>query len=366
MVHRIGLSADRSHLNSRSDYRVPNPNGTVSPAGITTGPDGALWFTDYAKIGRITTAGVVTNLYLVPGAPSVPFLNGIVAGPDGALWFAEGGSGQIGRITTAGVFTQYSIPTSGAFPYAIIRGPGNLLWFTERDTGKIASITMAGVVAEYPVPGTSAGPTGITVGPGHTFWFTDYSQIKIGEVVFATATLTVSPANGSFGTSLTFAGSGFSPNEEVKIYSQGIGSPVLIEKAADAAGSFTATAGAPNSVYGPRLFLCQGQSSGKTAATSFSAETRVIVTPNSGEVGNIATVTGFGFAANETVQVYWDNTQTNLGLTSANVDGTFSGSAAIVFTVPFGATPGTHTIEVNGSSQGMVTGLTADVQFVVR
>jgi hypothetical protein len=92
----------------------------------------------------------------------------------------------------------------------------------------------------------------------------------------------------------------------------------------------------------------------------------VRVNPNSGAVGNIATVTGFGFAANETVQVYWDNTQTNLGLTSANVDGTFSGSAAIVFTVPFGAMPGTHTVEVNGRSQGMVTGLTADVQFVAR
>ena len=41
----------------------------------------------------------------------LPFnaLGGIAASPDGALWFA--GNGKIGRISTAGVITQYPIPT---------------------------------------------------------------------------------------------------------------------------------------------------------------------------------------------------------------------------------------------------------------
>ena len=59
------------------------------PKGITAGPDGALWFTEYGpkdKIGRITTAGVITQ-YPVPTSNSG--LDGITAGPDGALWFAE-------------------------------------------------------------------------------------------------------------------------------------------------------------------------------------------------------------------------------------------------------------------------------------
>src|SRR5215472_2990009 len=33
----------------------------VSPVGITAGPDGALWFTSFSSIGRITTAGRVTR-----------------------------------------------------------------------------------------------------------------------------------------------------------------------------------------------------------------------------------------------------------------------------------------------------------------
>jgi virginiamycin B lyase len=63
---------------------------------ITTGPDGALWFTNDISpinhIGRMTTAGVVTEF----PAPTVPY--GIGTGPDGALWFTEvGPPGKIGR-----------------------------------------------------------------------------------------------------------------------------------------------------------------------------------------------------------------------------------------------------------------------------
>jgi len=72
-------------------------------------PDSALWFTETgsAEIGRITTAGVVTEFPL-PGAGSAPA--GITAGSDGALWFTEAGSGKIGRMTTAGAVTEFVIP----------------------------------------------------------------------------------------------------------------------------------------------------------------------------------------------------------------------------------------------------------------
>jgi virginiamycin B lyase len=77
----------------------PLPTVSSFPLGITTGPDGALWFTEQFgnKIGRITTAGVITEFPL-PTANSGPF--GITAGPDGALWFVENTGNRIGRITT--------------------------------------------------------------------------------------------------------------------------------------------------------------------------------------------------------------------------------------------------------------------------
>src|SRR4030043_390810 len=70
-----------------------------------SGPDGNLWFTQaesennlLALIGRITTAGVITESP-TPHTWNNPI--GIAAGPDGNLWFTEGTlGGNIGRITT--------------------------------------------------------------------------------------------------------------------------------------------------------------------------------------------------------------------------------------------------------------------------
>ena len=66
----------------------PLPTAVSQPAGITVGPDGALWFTEENghKIGRITTAGHITE-YPIPTVPSAP--SEITTGPDGALWFTE-------------------------------------------------------------------------------------------------------------------------------------------------------------------------------------------------------------------------------------------------------------------------------------
>ena len=46
-----------------TEFQIPTPNSR--PKGLTVGPDGNLWFTEYAvnasKIGRITSEGVITE-----------------------------------------------------------------------------------------------------------------------------------------------------------------------------------------------------------------------------------------------------------------------------------------------------------------
>jgi streptogramin lyase len=54
-------------------YRDPRLGGLVH---ITTGPDGALWFTDGSSIGRMTTAGAFSFYAVARGAPQM-----ITAGP---------------------------------------------------------------------------------------------------------------------------------------------------------------------------------------------------------------------------------------------------------------------------------------------
>jgi virginiamycin B lyase len=46
-------------------------------------------------MGRITTSGSITE-YSLPNSSSGP--SGITTGPDGALWFTESGTDKIGRI----------------------------------------------------------------------------------------------------------------------------------------------------------------------------------------------------------------------------------------------------------------------------
>src|SRR6516165_6315967 len=89
----LGLLAAAT-LSAQEINEFPLPAGDT-PWGIASGPDGALWFADYAgAIGRITTGGSVTE-YALSG--TTPF--GIVTGPDGNLWFTTAND-SIWRVTT--------------------------------------------------------------------------------------------------------------------------------------------------------------------------------------------------------------------------------------------------------------------------
>ncbi len=158
-----------------------------TPDEITTGPDGALWFsdTDGNLVGRITTAGAITNYT----DPSIIGPSGIAAGPDGALWFAntggehqtsEQGPTSIGRITTSGTVSSYGGP--GIIdPNGIVTGPDGALWFTNGGNNSIDRITTSGVVTNYTDPNID-DPIGITTGPDGALWFTNGGNNSIGRI----------------------------------------------------------------------------------------------------------------------------------------------------------------------------------------
>jgi streptogramin lyase len=174
-----------------TDFPVLTPNS--APTGITTGPDGNLWFTQPGanKIGRITPTGVVTEFFLTTpnGIPT-----GITSGPDGNLWFTLQGANKIGRITAfigpmgpVGTVTEFFVITPNSAPTDITTGPDGNLWFTQRDANKIGRIVPAGplegTVTEFFVITPNSAPTGITQGPDGNLWFTQKSANKIGRIV---------------------------------------------------------------------------------------------------------------------------------------------------------------------------------------
>src|SRR5947207_605450 len=114
----VGASAPSAQARGKRVREFPIPTVGGWPEGITAGPDGNLWFTEYSadNIGRITTQGAITTFPL-PRRGRGPV--GIAAGPDGNLWFAEIAGNGIGRITTEGVVTEYLIPTHQSQPVGI-------------------------------------------------------------------------------------------------------------------------------------------------------------------------------------------------------------------------------------------------------
>jgi streptogramin lyase len=148
------------------------------PHSITAGPDGNLWFTEGNRIGRITPAGVVTEFSA--GITAIAGLLGITAGPDGNLWFTEAEASRIGRITPFGVVTEFNL-TPATRPGGITAGPDGNLWFTEFDGNRVGRITPLGVVTEFNLT-PATGPGGIAAGPDGNLWFTEMVHNRIGRI----------------------------------------------------------------------------------------------------------------------------------------------------------------------------------------
>jgi streptogramin lyase len=191
-----------------SMYHFPVPGVTGTMKGITTGPDGNLWFTDYAgnNIGRMTLGGAVT-LFPIPTPNSQPVL--ITASPDGNLWFTECHGNNIGRITTGGVITEYAVYSASSCPTGITSGPDGNIWFTEptasRGGGKYGKIGHTPISADTEYDVYNA-PPGITVGSDGNIWVANADYI-IDQVsgIGTTFPLRLVRSGNPFGTFQTFS-----------------------------------------------------------------------------------------------------------------------------------------------------------------
>src|SRR5215475_724567 len=137
---------------SVNEYPIPSGG---SPYHIVTGPDGNIWFTirNRARIGRITTEGVITEFPLLSPLSSA---HEIITGPDGNLWFTEEasrGEYRICRITPGGVITEFPLPNTGSFPFSLINGNNGALYY--HSINKLVRFALNGTITEYPIPNST-------------------------------------------------------------------------------------------------------------------------------------------------------------------------------------------------------------------
>lgn len=158
-----------------------------TPSAIASGPGGALWFVinqyqgNQTAVGELTTSGAL-SVFPLPAQDGLT-TNGLAAGPDGNVWFTvgaqNGGNGEIGVMTPQGAVTQYPlpIPFQGGV-HAITAGPDGNLWFIGQAgdntlSSEIGRITPSGTVTVHTLPHGVSGPGGITTGPDGQLWFTE-------------------------------------------------------------------------------------------------------------------------------------------------------------------------------------------------
>jgi streptogramin lyase len=371
----------------------------LSSGALTTGPDGALWFTERNdNIGRITTSGAITAFPLpTPGN----YLGSIVTGPDGALWFGDnvgvpfgGLSGNIGRITTSGVVTTYPVP-SGQAVNGITVGPDGAIWFTEE--GFIGRISTGGTVTEYSTSQsiyqyggaewiTAAGPdlwfsartdgtldenvvvrmntsgeivggsrlplanytvNAVGPGPGKMVWvagqipgYVDFGG-AFAQVVIASANMTASPNAGGPLTGIVVAGSGFSAGETVSLHLDSTVSGQLQTVPVDETGSFNITVTLNQAPSGVNGIFGLGLTSGKTGVANFTVSPQLVVSPETVSPGSTVTIEGYGFDAFYTLEVVGLSLG-NIGQPGTNIHGSFS--KPVAYTVPAATSPGVYKI----------------------
>jgi streptogramin lyase len=171
-----------------------------SVAGLTLGPDGNVWFGEFAHIGKITPAGVITEYKYSDGYTSNSFAS-ITAGPDGNVWATEESPGSVDKIVpSSGAMTNYAL---GCSPTSITTASDGNLWVN--CGSDLARVTTSGVVTLFYLGTGAPNDTNtITKGPDGNPWFIPSSSTNnIAEFAPKTDTLTIYYPPSSYGADQT-------------------------------------------------------------------------------------------------------------------------------------------------------------------
>jgi len=125
-------------------YVIPAVNG-VNVQGMAAGPDQRIWYTEYdfdnadneSHIGAITpSSGTIARYAITSGSGPVS----ITTGPDGAMWYT--GYPGLASIATSGTFgNHFAAPSAIATqPYPIVTGNDGSLWYGDNTLGKIGRL----------------------------------------------------------------------------------------------------------------------------------------------------------------------------------------------------------------------------------
>ncbi|MGC2289248.1 MAG: thermopsin family protease [Thermoplasmata archaeon] len=200
----------------------------------------------------------------------------------------------------------------------------------------------------FAVPSGTSGTSVVATNAG--------SQTATGTFTVTTPAISVSPAAGPAGTTVTVAGTGFSVSSTVGLVfdNVAISSCTSGSLGTDASGDFSCTFAVPSGTSGTTVLATDA--GGSTATGTFTVTAPAIsVTPGQGPIGATVTVTGSGFTGSSTLaSLVFDNQAITI-CTAGSLTTTGSGAFSCTFTVPSGTSGTTVTATDVGGAMATAT-----------
>ncbi len=162
--------------------------------------------------------------------------------------------------------------------------------------------------------------------------------------------LNLNRATTTINADVIATGSGFGPNETVRIYLDSKTSTAFTSVTAAGNGSFSKTFPMPETFGGSHTIYAVGATSTKQATKTITVNPSLTRTPYQGPPGTSISVTVYGFGASETVRLYFDSTS---GATLGNASTNARGTGTVSITMPQ-ASNGWHDYVGKGQTSNLV------------
>jgi hypothetical protein len=186
----------------------------------------------------------------------------------------------------------------------------------------------------FTIPASSYGP--------HTL-----SIQGITYTVATTSRITLSPASGDLGDSVTITGNGFSSGKVITFKLDGNSlNTIPLTVTSDPSGSFGNVIFTIPAITASAHTVTATDQNGNSATATLTIGGQITITPSSGIAGVLCTTSGNGFAPNTPISIYWDTGATPVAISTTSATGAFSG---VTFNAPAGV-KGPHIIKAQDSS----------------
>jgi len=195
------------------------------------------------------------------------------------------------------------------------------------------------------VPDKSAG--------WYSVWVTTEADTSAAQSfkIITDPRITISISSGYVGDQVTVSGSGFpaSSTAQIRFDGNSVGSSVSIDSNGTMPGTVITI---PDATGGSHTFTARDSSGTITPSLSYTVSPRITISPTLGGVGDQVVLSGNGFAASQSLGIYFDNVVMPAQAMETSAQGVFSN---LIFTIP-SSSRGDHVIKVQaGSSSATAT-----------